>query len=86
MKFKFITQLGTLVVDAKTLEKLLTVMSDCEVIEEVWVGDGKGFNGSSYNNFLRRANVDKVSLNPIMDDTIEALRLATKLNDEAKAR
>ena len=86
MKFKFHTQAGALLLTAAQLDKLMTLIADADIIEDEWVGDGKGDNGSSYNKSVRQINLDKVSFSPIMEDTINAFKLATKLRDAAKAK
>jgi hypothetical protein len=86
MKFRFHTQAGVLLLSAAQLDKLLSLIADVEVIDDEWVGDGKGDNGGNCNKSVRPISIDKVSLTPIMEDTIEAYKLATKLRDAAKAK
>lgn len=86
MKFKFSTQAGVLLLTPSQFDKFMNLIADCEVIDDEWVGDGKGDNGSNYIKLVRKLNIDKVSVTPIMEDTIEAYKLAAKLRDEAKTR
>lgn len=86
MKFKFHTQAGVLLLDSKALDKMMGIIADCDILEDEWVGDGKGENGSNYLKTVRKLSLDKVAVSPIMEDTIEAYKLATKLRDETKTR
>ena len=85
MKFKVALLSSMVLIDAAQLEAILNIVSDCETSNDEWVGEGRGPNGSSYLPLIRKFSIDKVNLTPIMDDTIETLRLATKLHDEAKS-
>lgn len=85
MKFKVDILSHMVLVSADQLEAILSVVADCETANDEWVGDGKGTNGTNYMPIIRKFSIDKVNLSPIMDDTIDALRLATKMRDEAKS-
>lgn len=86
VKFKVAILSQMVLVDAAQLETILEVVSDCETANDEWVGDSKGLNGTNYMPLIKKFSIDKVNLIPIMDDTIETLRLATKLTEEAKTR
>ena len=86
MKFKVAILSQMVLVSADQLEAILEVVADCETANDEWVGDGKGLNGTNYLPLIKKFSIDKVNLLPIMDDTIETLRLATKLHEESKTR
>lgn len=86
VKFKIAILSQMVLVDTAQLEAILEVVSDCETTNDEWVGASKGLNGTNYMPLIKKFSIDKVNLIPIMDDTIETLRLATKLIEEDKTR
>lgn len=84
MKFKVPLFGQTVLVSGEQLERILEIVDDCDTANEEWVGPEKGTNGTSYMLRVATLSVDKVNLSVMMDDTIETLRLATKLYDQSK--
>ena len=84
MKFKFSVPSGTALLTAEQLSRVIDILSECEYMEDEWVSIAGG-NGQ-YLPRVRSFPIDKVSVPIIMEDQIEAYKLAGKLRDEAKNR
>lgn len=64
------------------MDAVLQIVSQCECLDEKYVGPGKGENGSNYMVLLEPVNISELQLKAVMSDTIEARRLVTKLHKE----
>lgn len=85
MKFKLHVAGMNVLLTPDQLEELLTLVADCECVNDEWVGDGKGDNGSNYKSLLRKCSLDRVQPAPVLNDQVEAMRLVTKLWDEERS-
>jgi hypothetical protein len=71
---------------ASQLERLIDVLSDGEVYEEIYVGTGKGSTGSNnnYNPVIKPSSPDEWFEAKIMrDDFVETIKLRMKLEAES---
>ena len=82
MKFKIHIAGHNVLLSADQLEEVLTLMADCEHVAEEWIGNGNGDNGSNYKYLIRKCDVTRVTLTPVLREQVEATRLVTKLWDE----
>jgi hypothetical protein len=85
MKFKLPIAGMNVLLTPDQLEEILELIADCECLNEEWVGDKKGDNGTSYKSLIRTCSLDRVQPAPVLNDQVEAMRLVTKLWDDERS-
>lgn len=84
MKFKLNIANKDVLLDAKQLDDIISILHGCDILNSEYVGSNKGDNGSSYAKMIRQLDTSEININPLADDFVETLRLKTKLHDENK--
>jgi hypothetical protein len=87
MKFTINIQGYKVLLSAQQLETIIDALGTPEYIGEEHVGRGNGDCGydMQYRMVLRQfSTVEKLQLNVVADDTVETIRLSTKMFDESK--
>ena len=72
--------------NAEQLETLTTLLLGSDTIVNEYVGNGKGDDGTNYRKVIRPLDLTDVPVNALPDNFVEAMRLKTKLADEADGK
>ena len=86
MKFKVNIVNREVLLDAEQLETLITLLLGRDTIVNEYIGNGKGDDGTNYRKVIRPLDLTEVSTNALPSNFVEAMRLKTKLADEADGK
>ena len=84
MKFKINIANKEVLLTAEQLDNIIGTLHGIDMLNNEYVGSGKGDNGTGYAKLIRQLDTSDINISPLADDFIEALRLKTKLHDENK--
>lgn len=82
MKFKINAFGQDVLVTYTQLETVFSTLIGCETLQADYVGNGNGDNGGSYVIKIRPFNPERATTQLLTDDSVDALRLATRLSAE----
>ena len=86
MKFKINAFGQDVIVSFEQLETVFNTLIGCETLHPEFVGAGKGDGGGSYVAKLRPFNPERAAAHLLTDDTVDAMRLVTRLSDDRDAK
>lgn len=84
MKFKINIANKDVLLTSEQLTTIVEVLHGCDILNNEYVGNNKGDNGSSYAKLIRQLDTSEMNISPLADDFVETLKLRTKLHDENK--
>ena len=68
------------------LEALMEILLGRDTMLNEYVGNSKGDDGTNYRKVIRPLDLTEVPVNALPDNFVEAMRLKTKLADEADGK